>query len=54
MTAWRQNVNAIKFYARVRPTKIVGLLQKHMKLSKEEVAQYFGQVQALLESTNSK
>ena len=52
MKAWRQNVNAAKYYARVRPTKIVGLLQKHMKLTNAEVEQYFGAVQRLLEQTN--
>ena len=52
--AWRQNVDAVKYYARVRPTKIVELLQKHMKLTNAEVEKYFGQVQALLESTNKK
>ena len=49
---WRQNVDAVKYYARVRPTKIVSLLQKHMKLSDAEVQTYFGEVQALLEQTN--
>jgi len=49
---WQQNVDAVKYYARVRPTKIVGLLQKHMKLSDEEVEQYFGAVQRLLEEKN--
>lgn len=49
---WQQNVDAVKYYARVRPIKIVGLLQKHMKLSDEEVEQYFGAVQRLLEEKN--
>ena len=49
---WQQNVDAVKYYARVRPTKIVGLLQKHMKLSDEEVEQYFSAVQRLLEEKN--
>ena len=52
MKAWRQNVDAVKYYARVRPTKIVSLLQKHMKLSDAEVETYFGAVQRLLEETN--
>lgn len=52
--AWRQNVDAVKYYARVRPMKIVGLLQKHMKLTDAEVETYFGAVQALLEQVNSK
>ena len=45
-------MDAVKYYARVRPTKIVSLLQKHMKLSDAEVQTYFGKVQALLEQTN--
>lgn len=52
MDDWRQNVDAVKYYARVRPTKIVILLQKHMKLTDDEVETYFGSVQRLLESTN--
>ena len=49
---WRQNVDAVKYYARVRPVKIVSLLKKHMKLTDAEVEQYFGAVQRLLEETN--
>ena len=52
MKAWRQNVDAVKYYARMRPVKIVSMLQKHMKLSDAEVEQYFGDIQRLLESTN--
>ena len=52
MKAWRQNVNAAKYYARVRPTKIVSLLQKHMKLTNAEVEKYFGSVQKLLDRVN--
>lgn len=54
MQEWRQNVDAVKYYARVRPTKIVGLLQKHLKLTDDEVARYFGEVQALLEQQNAQ
>ncbi len=54
MKEWRQNVDAVKYYARVRPVKIVSLLQKHMKLSDDEVETYFAEVQSLLETTNSK
>ena len=54
LQAWRQNVDAVKYYARVRPMKIVALLQKHMKLTNAEVEQYFGTVQQLLERTNTK
>ena len=52
MAQWRQNVKAVKYYARVRPVKIVGLLQKHLKLTDAEVEQYFGRVQKLLEDEN--
>ena len=52
MKEWRQNVDAVKYYARVRPTKILGMLQKHMKLTSAEMDQYFSSVQQLLESTN--
>ena len=54
LSAWRQNVDAVKYYARLRPTRIVGMLQKHMKLTNAEVEQYFGRVQRLLEETNAK
>ncbi|MBR0227960.1 MAG: CotH kinase family protein [Clostridia bacterium] len=49
MKAWRQNVDAVKYYARMRPVKIVAMLQKHMKLTNAEVEQYFGETQRLLE-----
>ncbi len=52
MKAWRQNVDAVKYYARMRPVKIVALLQKHMKLTNAEVEQYFGAVQQTLQETN--
>ncbi len=51
---WRQNVDAVKYYARMRPVKIVSMLQKHMKLTDAEVQQYFGSVQQLLETVNTK
>ncbi len=54
MDDWRQNVKAVKYYARVRPMKIVSLLQKHMKLTDDEVETYFGSVQRLLETVNAK
>ncbi|MBQ6959571.1 MAG: CotH kinase family protein [Clostridia bacterium] len=52
LKAWRQNVDAVKYYARMRPVKIVGMLQKHMKLTDAEVEQYFGETQRLLEGLN--
>ena len=41
---WRQNVDAVKYYARRRPIKIVDLLAERMKLTKDEKALYFGEV----------
>ena len=41
---WRQNVDAVKYYARRRPIKIVDLLAERMKLTKDEKALYFGAV----------
>ena len=52
MKAWRQNVDAVKYYARMRPVKIVAMLQKHMKLTDAEVEQFFGETQRLLEGLN--
>ena len=51
---WEKNIGATKYYARVRPRKIPELLQKAMKLTDEEVENYFGEVLALLEVTNAK
>ncbi len=53
MKEWRVNVDAIKFYARVRPRKIVAMLQDYMKLTDQEVETYFGEVQKLLEEQNN-
>ena len=52
LKAWRQNVDAVKYYARMRPVKIVGMLQKYMKLTDAEVEQYFGAVQQKLQETS--
>lgn len=53
-TNWNKNMNAIKYYARVRPKKVPEMLKKAMKLTDEEVEQYFGDVLRLLEVTNAK
>ena len=50
---WRKNVNATKYYARVRPKKVVAWLQKRMGLTDEETAFYFGEIQAILEEENT-
>lgn len=54
MTNWRKNMNAIKYYARVRPKKIPEMLKAAMKLTDEEVDLYFGEVLKTLEITNAK
>ena len=51
---WQTNISATKYYARVRPRKIPGLLQKAMKLTDAEVETYFGEVLRKLEVTNAK
>ena len=53
LSDWRQNVSAVKYYARIRPKKIVGLLAARMKLTDREVEEYFGPVLRLLEETNT-
>ena len=54
MDEWRVNVDAARYYARVRPKKIPALLQKAMKLTDAEVQEYFGEALALLEKTNAE
>ncbi len=54
MSEWRTNVNAVKYYARVRPVKIISLLASRMKLTSAEVETYFGHVQELLAQYNTK
>jgi len=51
---WQTNINATKYYARVRPKKIPELLKKAMKLTNAEVETYFGEVLRKLEVTNAK
>ena len=53
MSRWRKNVSATKYYARVRPKKIVSMLRKRMKLTDEEVETYFGDVQRRLDELNT-
>lgn len=54
MDSWRTDVNAVKHYARVRPVRVIDLISRQMKLSKEERARYFDRVQTLLQETNGK
>ena len=52
MKNWQKNIKATKYYARVRPKEIPKLLKKRMKLTDEEVEEYFGDTMRLLEETN--
>ena len=52
LSNWKKNIRATKYYARVRPKKIPGLLKEAMKLSKDETETYFGDTLRLLEETN--
>ena len=51
---WRKNIKATKYYARVRPREIPKLLKTAMKLTAEEMEEYFGEAMRLLEETNSQ
>ena len=52
MENWRKNIKATKYYARVRPKKIPGLLKTAMKLTDAEMETYFGDALRTLEETN--
>ena len=52
LSNWKKNIHATKYYARVRPKKIPGMLKSAMKLTNAEVEEYFGETLALLEETN--
>ncbi len=54
LSNWEKNIRATKYYARVRPKEIPGLLKKAMKLTAEEMETYFGETMRLLEVTNAK
>ena len=49
MDKWNANVSAARYYARLRPAKIPGLLKTAMKLTDAEVEQYFGEALKVLE-----
>ena len=53
LSNWKKNIRATKYYARVRPKKIPGLLKKAMKLSETEMETFFGHALAVLEETNA-
>ena len=52
LSNWKTNIKATKYYARVRPRKIPGLLKTAMKLTNAEMEEYFADTLALLEETN--
>ena len=52
MKNWRKNIKATKYYARVRPKEIPKMLKKAMKLTDDEMEEYFGDTIRLLEETN--
>lgn len=54
MDNWKVNIHATKYYARVRPKKIPEMLKKRMKLTNQEMDEYFGETLALLEETNKR
>ena len=54
MDSWRTDLNAVLYYARVRPPKVIDLICTQMKVTKEERARYFDRVETLLDSTNAK
>ena len=50
---WRKNIKATKYYARVRPKEFPKLLKSAMKLTSDEMEEYFGETLKLLEVTNA-
>jgi len=54
LTNWQKNIHATKYYARVRPGKIPGMLKTAMKLTSAEVEEYFGETIKVLEETNKR
>ena len=52
LSNWKTNIKATKYYARVRPRKIPGLLKTAMKLTNAEMEEYFADTLALLEENN--
>ncbi len=53
LSNWQKNIRATKYYARVRPKKIPGLLKTAMKLTDKEVETYFGHALEVLETYNT-
>lgn len=51
---WRVNVDAVKYYARVRPLKSIDLICKALKVIDTERAQYFGAAEEALRQHNTR
>ena len=51
---WRINVDAVKYYARVRPLKVIDLISQRMKVTKAEREQYFAAAEAALQQHNQR
>lgn len=54
MKDWRVNVDAVKYYARLRPLRVIDHISKAMKLSRAEQEHYFGEARRLLEANNRR
>ncbi len=50
LSDWRQNVNAIRYYAKKRPIAVVDMLAQRMKLTEAEKNEYFAQTLAILKA----
>ena len=51
---WRANVKAVKYYAKMRPAKVIDMICDALGVSNTEREAYFGEVTALLDKTNSR
>ena len=50
LSNWQTNIKATKYYARVRPKEIPGMLKDAMKLTGGEMEEYFGETLRLLDT----
>lgn len=54
MKEWTANVNASKYYARVRPQKVIDFICSRLKVTSAEKKLYFGETLELLRQHNGK
>lgn len=54
MSQWTTNVNASKYYARVRPAKVIDYICSRLKVTAAEKKTYFSETLALLKEHNAK